>query len=87
MEGFVYLTCADAETFNTTSATVVVNLEGTSNHSYSLSTSEMTVKPVDKAAKLTGDDAVVGPSAKGSTSTAGTLTVDVKCPVSGTAWV
>jgi hypothetical protein len=47
----------------------------------------MTVKPVDKAAKLTGDDAVVGPSAKGASSTAGSLSVDVKCPVSGTAWV
>lgn len=59
----MYLTCAAADVFNTTSATVVVNLEGTSNHSYSLSSGEMTVKPVDKATKLTGDAAVVGPSA------------------------
>lgn len=36
LEGYVYLKCADVETFNETSATVVVNLDGTSNHSYSL---------------------------------------------------
>lgn len=83
----VYLTCGDAELFNTTSATVLVNLEGSSNHSYSLSALEMTVKPVDPDAKLVGDDAVVGPSAAASTSVAGTLNVDVVCPVAGTVWV
>lgn len=83
LSGFVYLDC-DAG-FNTTSATVVVHVEGTSNHSFSASTGEVTVKPVDKAERLA--DAVVGPSAANAASTSGNLYVDVKCPVTGTAWV
>jgi hypothetical protein len=85
LEGYVYLKCAEVETFNETSATVVVNLDGTSNHSYALSHTELTVKPVEKSEKLV--DAVVGPSTLGSDSTAGTLSVDVTCPVTGTVWV
>lgn len=43
--------------------------------------------PKDKATKLTGTAAAVGPTALGSASKAGALYVDVKCPVKGTAWV
>lgn len=52
-----------------------------------MGSTELTVTPVDKAAALTGTAATVGPSALGSTSTAGNLMVDVKCPAVGTAWL
>lgn len=43
--------------------------------------------PKDKATKLTGTAAVVGPTALSATSKAGALNLEVKCPVAGTAWV
>jgi len=70
-----------------TSATILVKLSGTSYTSYKAAVTSMTVKPVDKAKALTGAAATVGPTAKNAAATVGSLYVDIKCPVVGTAWV
>jgi hypothetical protein len=67
-------------------ATVNVTLGGTAKKAFSCATT-MEVKPVDKAKALTGDAAKVGPSALATGGTAGSVNVNIKCPVTGTAWV
>jgi len=57
-QGFVYLTCE--ATMNVT-ATITVTMTGTAAKAYTCA-KEMTVKPVAKAAALTGAAAVVGPT-------------------------
>lgn len=83
LSGFVYLTC-DAKMAKT--ATITVTLGGTAMKAYTCN-KEMTVKPVDKAKALTGDAAKVGPTKLSAGGSAGVNHVDIKCPVTGTAWV
>lgn len=83
MTGFVYLTCA---TTMKADATVLVTLGGTAKAAYTAS-AEMTVKPVALAVALTGDAAKVGPTKLSTGGNAGVVSVDVTCPVKGTAWV
>lgn len=83
LSGFVYLTC---DATMKASATVTVTLGGTAAKAYTCA-KEMTVKPVDKAKALTGDAAKVGPTKLSAGGNAGENSVDIKCPVTGTAWV
>jgi len=79
----MYLTCA--ATMNVT-GTVNVTCGGSAVKAYTCS-STMSVVPVKKAAALTGDAAKVGPTALKAGGTAGSNSVNIKCPVAGTAWV
>jgi len=69
-----------------TTATVNVTMSGSAVKAYTCATT-MTVKPVKKAALLTGDAAKVGPTALVAGGNAGSNSVNIKCPVVGTAWV
>jgi hypothetical protein len=79
----IYLTC---DATMKADATVKVTLTGTALKAFSAASS-MTVKPVAKATKLTGDAAKVGPTVLSTGGNAGSNSVDIKCPVVGTAWV
>jgi len=79
----MYLSCAADMKAD---ATVVVTLGGTAKAAYTCGTT-LTVSPKDKAKLLTGDAAKVGPTVLTTGGTAGKVSVDVKCPVAGTAWV
>lgn len=66
--------------------TVNVTLAGSAKKAFTCA-STMTVKPVAKATLLTGAAAKVGPTALATGGNAGSNSVNIKCPVVGTAYV
>lgn len=66
--------------------TVNVTLAGTAKAAYTCATT-MKVVPVAKATLLTGAAATVGPTTLATGGNAGSNSVNIKCPVVGTAFV
>lgn len=79
----LYLNCA--ATLPKTGSKVDWKLAGTSATSYTLSSTTLTVMPVEKSTKVA--DAKLSVVAAASGNTASSTTVNVKCPAAGTAWV